>query len=296
MTRRPDQPGAPHGAVLALAGACLWGTTGTSQALLAGSPSPVAVGALRAGIAAIALLLVAVTTNRSGWVRTPTRHSTGWLVLAGLGVALYQLAFFAAVQQTGVGVGTLVTLACAPVSAGLLGWGLGGPRPTRRWALATLVALAGAAVLVTSAGTAHPINPLGIGLAIAAGCSFGGYTVAGHRVAQAGATGLNATAWIFAIAGLTLLHPLLGQDLGFVAQPRNLLVLGWLGLVATALAYLLYQRGMGSIDAATAATLALAEPLVANLLAVFALGEPFSWLMGVGVALVIAGLGLLSRA
>ncbi|MEL4359299.1 MULTISPECIES: DMT family transporter [unclassified Luteococcus] len=282
------------GAILALSGAVLWGTTGTSQALLTGSPAPLAVGGLRSCIGAAALLLFALPRGVVGRLRGLGRGTIGWLLLAGLCVALYQLTFFAAVSLAGVGVGTLVVLGTSPCFAGLASWALRGLRPSRRWALATGLALTGAALLV--GGGAEPPAPLGLALALVAGCAFGCYTVAGRQVAEAGVDGLTSTAAIFTLSALVLLAPMLGQSLTFAGHPRNLLVLAWLGVMATALAYLLYQRGMASIDAATAATLALAEPMVANLLAVFVLGEPFTWLMGVGVALVLGGLGLLARA
>lgn len=291
----PAQP-AVHGALLALAGACLWGTTGTSQALLAGDPSPVAVGALRATIAAAVLLCLAIARGRAGWLRAIAAGRWRWILPAGVAVAGYQLTFFAAVARTGVAVGTLVMLATAPAVAGLLGWLLDGRRPSALWAVATTVSLLGASLLVLGSGRGAPVDALGLLLAVAAGTAFALYSVAGRAASSGGTELLAVTSWIFLVASLVLLVPLLGQDLGFVTQPRNLVVLGWLGIVATAGAYLLYQGGMRSIDAATAATLALAEPMVANLLAVVVLGEPFTVLMGFGVALVLGGLGLVSRA
>lgn len=57
-THHHDPGSRVRGSLLAVAGACLWGTTGTSQALLTGHHSPVAVGGLRASIAAATLMLV----------------------------------------------------------------------------------------------------------------------------------------------------------------------------------------------------------------------------------------------
>lgn len=282
------------GVALALAGACLWGTTGTSQALLAGDPSPVAVGALRALVAAAALLSLSLLRGPGRWLHTLRGVRPGWLMMAGASVAAYQLTFFAAVARTGVAVGTLVMLATAPGAAGLAGWLLRGRRPSRLWAVATLVGLAGAALLVLGSGGSRRLDEWGLLLAVAAGAAFALYSVAGRELG--GGDQVALTSGIFLVASLALAVPLLRQDLGFVAGPRNLVVLGWLGVVATAVAYLLYQQGLRRIDAATASTVALAEPMVANLLAVLVLHEPFTAVMGLGVLLVLGGLGLLSRA
>ena len=48
-------------------------------------------------------------------------------------------------ERSGVALSTLVTVGIGPVYAGLLGWAFLRHRPTRAWALATVVAVVGAA-------------------------------------------------------------------------------------------------------------------------------------------------------
>ncbi|MCW3000792.1 MAG: EamA family transporter, partial [Conexibacter sp.] len=99
-----------------LAAVC-FGTTGTAQALGPGA-SPVTVGAARIALGALLLLLaqrIASGDHAAGWARAP-------LAAGALGVAGYQLCFFAAVDDTGVAVGTVVALGSAPALAGLGGW------------------------------------------------------------------------------------------------------------------------------------------------------------------------------
>jgi drug/metabolite transporter (DMT)-like permease len=79
-----------------LAAVC-FGTTGTAQALGPGA-SPVTVGAVRIALGALMLLLAARWAGRAQagpWARGP-------VLAAALGVAAYQLCFFAAVKDTGV--------------------------------------------------------------------------------------------------------------------------------------------------------------------------------------------------
>jgi DME family drug/metabolite transporter len=66
-----------------------------------------------------------------------------------------------------------------------------------------------------------------------------------------------------------------------------------LGLVATALAYVLYIRRLLTTPVSTVVSLALAEPLTAALLGIVDLGErlpPSVWL---GIGLIFGGLALL---
>lgn len=285
---------AGRGALLTLAGAALWGTTGTSQALLPGAHSPIAVGGLRTLIACCTMVIVSLLLSLRRPVST-ARAPLGWLLFAGVGVAGYQLTFFGAVARTGVGVGTLVMLATAPLFAGLLGWLVDGLRPTRSWLLATTVALVGASLLVLGSAGPTRLDALGITLGVAAGICFGSYTFAGRHLAASAADGTRVMALVFLIALAVLALPLARSDLRFVAEPRALALLAWLGVVATALAYLLFQTGLRQVEASTAATLSLAEPMVANLLAVVVLREHFTATMGVGVVVILLGLALLGR-
>src|SRR3954468_23214520 len=96
-------------AQVTLAALC-FATTGTAQALGPAGTSPVGVGAAR--ILVGGALLVAVALARRP--RTKTRWSARPVAAAVAGVAVYQLAFFAAVADTGVAVGTIVALGSAP--------------------------------------------------------------------------------------------------------------------------------------------------------------------------------------
>src|SRR5262245_17434657 len=100
----------PRTEVLLAAG--LFGTTGTAQALGPDGSTPATVGAARLAVGGAALAALALATGqlRGGW---PIRA----LLLAGAGVALYQLAFFAAVDRTGVAVGAVVAIGSGPVCA-----------------------------------------------------------------------------------------------------------------------------------------------------------------------------------
>src|SRR5687767_13981815 len=113
---------------LVLLAAVLFGTTGTAQAL-GPEGSPLEGEAARVAVGAALLALVAWGVEAWRHTSAPSRR---WplpaLAGAALGVAGYQLAFFAAVDDTGVAVGTVVALGSAPAMAGLLGRLAGGPR------------------------------------------------------------------------------------------------------------------------------------------------------------------------
>ena len=93
--------------------------------------------------------------------------------------------------------------------------------------------------------------------------------------------------------GLILLPPLFSVDLHWLAQPRGLAVALHLGLVATALSYFLFARGLG-VPVATAVTLSLAEPLTAGLLGILVLGKRLTVPAFIGIGLLFTGLAILA--
>jgi DME family drug/metabolite transporter len=269
----------------------LFGTTGTARALGAATASPLAVGALRIALAGAVLVGLALVTG------APLRRCLGREVrgatLAGAGsVAAYQACFFAAVKLSGVALGTLVAIGSAPVLAGLLGLTLG-ERPTRAWMLATALAMAGCILLLAPTG-ATGVNPAGTVLALGAGASYAAFTVASRRVVLHTRSPDAVMAAFFCGGALLLLPVLAVQDLHWVASWHGVATVAWLGLVATALAYWLFARGVARLSAATATTLDLAEPLTAAVLGVVLLGERLSVQTLLGAGFVGAGLLVLS--
>jgi DME family drug/metabolite transporter len=72
--------------------------------------------------------------------------------------------------------------------------------------------------------------------------------------------------------------------------PIPLVGLGYLGIVATALAYWLFYRGLRTTSAGTAAILTLLEALGAAILAMIVLHEPMSAGTVVGGILLCGGI------
>lgn len=272
-----------------LAAAVLWGTTGTAQALGPDAASPAAVGVVRLLIAGPVLLGAAV-----GRRPLPQLHAVwGAAVVAALGMAVYQPAFFSAVDRTGVALGTVVAIGSAPVLTGLLGWAWDGSRPTLRWAAATGVAVTGVGLIAVSGGEVG-VDVTGVAFALLAGLAYAVYVVASVRLVEAGSAA-GAMAVVFMLAAAFSAPALAFVDLGWVATLPGAAMAIHLGVITTAVAYLLFGRGLRSTGTATAATLTLGEPATATALGVLVLGErpgPAAWL---GVVLVIIGLAAAVR-
>ena len=183
--------------------------------------------------------------------------------------------------------GTIVTLGTAPIFTALISRLCLREHLSLRWLLATLAAIFGC-VLIVVPGQDLGVDVLGFGLALVAAACYGVYTVSAKRMLHDHPP-LAVIATTSGIGGL-LLAPIAFGQLHELSQPRSVGAILWLGLVVTALAYLLFARSLRGVSAATVGTLGLAEPLAAVLLGVLILGERLSLVLSAGVVLLFAGL------
>jgi drug/metabolite transporter, DME family len=134
------------------------------------------------------------------------------------------------------------------------------------------------------------VHPAGVALGLAAGLAYVVYATGAARLITRGTPGRVVMGGLFGCAGLLLLPVLLTGPLAWLATLRGAAVVLHLGLITTAVAYLLYARGLRTVSVPVAVTLGLAEPAVATLLAVAVLGEHLSGTTLAG--LVLLGLAL----
>ncbi|MEV4642425.1 EamA family transporter [Actinoplanes sp. NPDC049548] len=305
-TPRPARRRTPGG-LLVVAGAVLWGTVGTAQALSPYAGSPLGLATARSGLAGLILLVIAAVTHGRDLPRLllrPGVHGTDhrrvprprpaahknrparrFLLLGAASMAVYQASFLTAMHLSGVSAGTLVAMGSAPLFAGVLGV-LTGQRTSTRWLLATTVAVAGLAVLLTPG----VVTTAGAVTGLAAGMSFASYTWCSRRALDAGVPAVPLLA-VFFVGAAVALAPFGGVDaVAWCLSPGGATVVVYLSVVATVTPYLVWIRGMASTAPAAATTLALAEPLTAAVLAVARLGEPVTGRLAAGAALLAVGL------
>ncbi|GGE52924.1 DMT family transporter [Actibacterium pelagium] len=266
--------------------ALLWGSTGTIQTMLPADRDPLAVGALRNLIGAAALLVLAFAGRQSRGAFSALPW--GRVCAAGVAIALYNLSFFGAVSQVGVGIGTAITIGSAPIWATLMEIAFARLFPTRLRLLGQTLAIAGVVILVL-AGVGGGTTPQGIGLALTAGICYATYSLitSGIGLRAPSATVAAAT---FSVAGLFTLPLLFVLTLDWLWSAEALAAILFLGVIATGLSYALYTWGLRHVAASTAVTLALTEPVTAWILATVVVGEPLSAQKVLGAALVLAGL------
>lgn len=277
-----------RGALFVLLGALCFSTSGTAQALAPEGATPYVIGALRMQVAALALLVWCAWRGR---LPRPADWPLRWTAPAALGLVAFQVCFFKGVQLAGVAVGTVVAIGFAPLVAALLAWGVLGERPSLVWYPSTALALAGLVCLNLGEGASAHWQRLLLPLAAGAGyaCYFVFSKPLGVRLAPD-----SVMLVLCGLSGVLLLPALLLFPVGWLASAAGAGTALYLGLVTSALAFSLTTAGLARTPAATAATLALAEPLAAACWGIFLLHEEVTLLDGCGIGLLVVGVALLA--
>ncbi|MFI5617115.1 EamA family transporter [Streptomyces sp. NPDC051567] len=240
--------------------------------------------------AAAALLLVALARAVGVPVLRPRGREWLWLAgIAAVGLVLFNVAVVRGVAHAEPAV-IAVAVAAVPVLLGLVGPLLERRRPSGQVLLAALVVVAGA-VLVEGTGRTDATGVAWAALAL--GCEAGFTLLAVPVLRRHGAWGVSVHAvWMGAVmlAGLTLVteRP---SDLAGLA-PGQWAAVGYLAVMVTAVAFVLWYRTVAAVGSGRAGLLAGIVPVAAaggGVLAGGGVPGPAVW---VGLALVVAGLAL----
>jgi DME family drug/metabolite transporter len=286
---------AKSGTFAVLASAALFGTTGTVLVNAPDGADAWSVGALRLLVGAITLVAIAFVQRQPG----DRRPDTGPTAFGAVGVAVFQLGYFLAVERCGVAVGTVVTIGSGPALSGIATAVLHRRRPSTWWVVGTVVGVLGVVLLgvwgggSAAAGTA---DAMGIGLAVAAGAGWA--TFAGVCRAQIG-RGVHSTATMAAVfsGGALLVSPVLvAHHPGWALDGGGPLVVAHLGVLTVGVAYWSYGYALRHLATPTVITLTLLEPITAAVLGRVVVGElvrPIGW---AGIALVVVGLLITGRS
>lgn len=282
-------------ALAVLAAALCFATTGTAQALAGVDASPLAVGAARIVVGGGILGLIALARARPRAKIPAAKGPTALLIALGAaGVLAYQPLFFLGTRENGVAIGTVVALGSAPIATGIVDAIRSRRAPSGRWMLATAVALAGVVLVSGVAGGAVALAPGGLLASAGAGMSYALYTVCGKALIERGWDSTRVMGTVFGVAAVASVPVLLVAGTSWLLTPNGLALALWLGIVTTALAYLLFGWGLARLTAVTVSTLTLAEPLGATILGLLVLHEQLTTVSAIGLALIAVGLAVVS--
>jgi DME family drug/metabolite transporter len=274
----------------------LWGTTGTAASFLPDSVSPIAIGASTMTVGGMLLFLF---SWRAAIGAIRDIHARRWLVIGAIGVFVYPLAFYSAMDQAGVAIGNVVSLGSGPIFAALLEWLWERHRLSLRWLICAVIAIAGVVLLstgrISDTGGGKSIA-IGVALGLLAGFAYALYTYASTRALAAGHSGRGVMGAMFGMGAVLLAPVLLLTGAPLLASASSAAIAGYLAIGPMFVAYLLFGFGLRSIRSSVATTVTLIEPLVATVLAILVVGERLTAGGWIGFSLILIGVTLLVSA
>ena len=292
MSTTGEKGNSSRAGILAVLGAAFcFGTTGTTQQLGVPDISPVAVASARLLCGALFLFIFAyLLERRNSGYRMPRTD----LLIAGCGIAIYQLTFFSAVDSTGIAIATVTALGTAPTFSAIVAYLILREKPLLNWYIGTSVTIIGI-VLVGTANGVEGFNFFGIVLASIAGLGFAIFNVICRKSLEKGASDIWVTAQTFGVAALFSAPFLFAESPIWLTTRNGILTTLWLGIFTTSVGYILFMYGLKRIPSSLAATVVLAEPATATILAAVVIGEPLVGQSYLGIATVALGILYISK-
>jgi drug/metabolite transporter (DMT)-like permease len=244
--------------------------------------SVVSVGTLRFALAAAVLAALA----RRSLAVAPLRILLPPFVL---GLTLYGLEtglFFASLERIDVSLASLLMCSYpAIVVAGAVL--LGRERASRRRAVALVVALTGV-LLALAGGVGGALDPLGIGLALAASVIYASYVLVSDRLLGTTEPLVLATMLCAGAATAFALGGAATGSLAVAVPPRALLLVAAIAFVATVLPIAAFLGGVRRLGPSRATILGTVEPPLTIGLSAVVFGERLTPVQLLGAVLVVS--------
>ncbi len=297
MTQERNDAEVRRAFALVLGTGVIWGTIGIAAKVVFETTTldPISLNWLRTLVASATCLAIAGPTLRAG-IRRSSRRDLGLMVLLGVIIIVYQWCYLAAVDRIGVTTATLISLCVPPALVALVSALFLGESLSRLGVLALTGALLGTAMLVGSPPVVAEGGVMLAGVLFALGCAAG---VAAHALGSRRIAGRHDALLPLAIAfpaGAVAFAPVaIGHGFSLDQPLIGWLLVVYLGVAPSALAYVMYQRGLRHLPASTASILTLVEPLTAAVLAWALFAEALTPVGIAGGALLLVSILLLTR-
>jgi drug/metabolite transporter (DMT)-like permease len=275
--------------------ALIWGTTFVSTKFLLESFSPLEVLFFRN---IIAYLVMAALYPRRLIVQSKKQELL--FILAGIsGITLYYLfENVALAYSTASNVGVIV--AAAPFFSVLwTSWACQEEKPGVPFFLGFLIAMAGIFLISFNGFSVLKLNPLGDLLAFLAALIWGVYSLAVKKLNAGGYPIVPLTRRIFFYGLLFMIPPLFLMDFRpfppEFKEPANLFNILFLGLVASAAAFILWNKAIQILGVRRSSVYIYLIPVVSIIFSVIFLKERITTLAVLGALLALLGLFISQR-
>ncbi len=275
------------------AGIC-WGIIGLfSRQLAEFGFSPVQITFGRSLVTAAAMIAGMAAAGRRQELAIDKKDIWMFLGTGWCSIVFFNICYFTAIELTTLSMAAIL-LYTAPSIVMVLSVILFKERFTAMKAVCLVLAFAGC-VLVSGLGVGQ-VNVPGILAGLGAGFGYALYSIFA-RYALVKYTPFTVTTWTFIVAsaGLAGFCGLPSMVHHAVSASSVVILFVLLGLVSTALPFMLYTLGLGKMDAGKASILASVEPLTSTIVGTAVFSESLTAVGVIGMACILGAVVLLNR-
>ncbi|EGA88343.1 hypothetical protein GPDM_15824 [Planococcus donghaensis MPA1U2] len=280
------------GIILVILAAGCWGTSGVIADILMNKGwSPLVASFYRGTIGLFFFIMWYFLRFKKNWSSSPRLYI--WSSLAGVGVAGNITFYFLSIQASSIAVAATL-MYTAPVFVLITSFLLKLERSSWfKWAAIFSVLLG--IILLTGAYNTDSISVsfLGIATGLASAISYALFIFAFKQAAAIGKPPLILTIAFLLFCLILFLIADKQETVAVVTSPD----LGWfvlLGILGAGISFILYLIGIKLITAATAAMVAMVEPVTASLLGVLFLGTNLTVIQFIGMIIILTTVTVLS--
>ena len=276
-----------------LAGVC-WGTIGIfSRELLSANINSVQIAMLRSLITLISVFFIIMATDKKYLI---IDFKDIWIFIGSgiLSIAFFNICYFISISENSLSLASIL-LYTAPSFVLIMSYIFFKEKMTKQKVLALLIAFIGLLCAVGLLNSNIQTSTIGLIAGLGSGIGYALYSIF-SRIA------LNKYNWLtvlfytffFATVSLFLFSNPIELISKVVVDIRILINIVALGLFATLLPFLLYTKGLETLETGTAAILAFIEPVVATILGIAIFNETITIYNIGGVLLIIISLIILN--
>lgn len=275
--------------IMALLTVIVWAVTFvSSKILLANGLSPAEIFFLRFLLAYLGLLPFA---RRRLWCKN-FKHELLMIVLGVTGGSAYFLAENTALKFTSAG-NVCLLVSSTPLLIALLSLWLGkNEKLTKHLVAGSFVAFIGVALVVISDWTHVQLKFAGDMLALLAALTWAFYQLlVKHAYAHYSATFITRKVFGYGLISIAAYFLVCPPEVSWEVLTRPIVItnLLFLGIIASCTCYLAWNVAIGKLGSVASSNYIYLQPLIAASVSAVVLGEPITWVMVVGMILIISG-------
>ncbi len=270
-------------------GAALWGTIGWYvKHLYAFGFTPMEVVTLRVWSTAILLSIYFICTSPKTFRLASLKDILYFLGTGICSILFFNYSLFSAIEISTLPIATTL-LYTAPAFVTILSFFLF-KEPITKFVIGALITTFIGVCLVAGLLPFAPEqwNIKAILFGLSAGFGFSLYSIFG-KFALRKYTSMTVTLYTFIVAAVAMVPFFPYQEkVAYLTNPKVLFLAIGLGLLPTAVAFLLYTYGLQLIEASKAAIVSTIEPIVATLIGIFIFKEIFTFYQFLGMLFILA--------